>query len=283
MIKITCAECGRHLEAPDDAAGKKGKCPGCGAVFEVPVAGGQFAASGWRMKKPGGKVYGPADTATMRTWIQEGRVSPEDMLAQEAAESWKPAHSIGEFAGLFPGGQEGKTCPGCGAVYPSDTVICTSCGINLSTGEKIQTAAEIPARVKGTRGRLALEGALAGAVTGAVVLAAFLLADIFIRWIFGGRSAAMDDFFRMLLFWAAAGAGFGIVIGIVTVMSRSEKTGTFTGLAMLGAALVLMFLASPLAGFFMLIGAIFWGYLVYLASSAISQSVMKNIRWEKYD
>ncbi len=36
MIKITCTNCGKQLEAPEGAAGKKGKCPGCEEVFNVP-------------------------------------------------------------------------------------------------------------------------------------------------------------------------------------------------------------------------------------------------------
>lgn len=35
MIKVSCSGCGRRLEAPDEAAGKKARCPGCGAVFEL--------------------------------------------------------------------------------------------------------------------------------------------------------------------------------------------------------------------------------------------------------
>ncbi len=36
MIKITCTNCGKHLEAPDEAAGKRGRCPECGEVFHLP-------------------------------------------------------------------------------------------------------------------------------------------------------------------------------------------------------------------------------------------------------
>ncbi len=72
MIKVKCSNCGKHLEAPYEAAGKKGKCPECKTVFEVPSA------------------------------------------------------STG-----------GRTCPGCGISYPACTVICTPCGINLDTGEKV--------------------------------------------------------------------------------------------------------------------------------------------------
>ncbi len=36
MIKITCKECGKKLEAPDEAEGKKGRCPYCKTVFVLP-------------------------------------------------------------------------------------------------------------------------------------------------------------------------------------------------------------------------------------------------------
>ena len=36
MIKITCVNCGKKLEAPDESAGKKGKCSFCFSIFEVP-------------------------------------------------------------------------------------------------------------------------------------------------------------------------------------------------------------------------------------------------------
>jgi len=36
MIEFRCSECGKQLRAKDDAAGKKGKCPQCGAMLVVP-------------------------------------------------------------------------------------------------------------------------------------------------------------------------------------------------------------------------------------------------------
>lgn len=35
-ISVNCQECGRRLKAPDSAAGKRAKCPTCGAVVVVP-------------------------------------------------------------------------------------------------------------------------------------------------------------------------------------------------------------------------------------------------------
>lgn len=36
MIKLSCKECGKKLEAPDGAEGKKARCPECSSIFEVP-------------------------------------------------------------------------------------------------------------------------------------------------------------------------------------------------------------------------------------------------------
>ncbi len=35
MIKIKCAKCGEIIEAPPEAAGGRGKCQVCGAIFDV--------------------------------------------------------------------------------------------------------------------------------------------------------------------------------------------------------------------------------------------------------
>lgn len=57
MIKLTCKNCGKHLQAPDESAGRKGKCPGCGEVFailEVVLPPGGSAGSWTGQDKPGG-------------------------------------------------------------------------------------------------------------------------------------------------------------------------------------------------------------------------------------
>lgn len=51
-----------------------------------------------------------------------------------------PEHSIdySERPDLEPEKTE-RECPGCLKIYPEDAVICTDCGINLITGEVIDT------------------------------------------------------------------------------------------------------------------------------------------------
>lgn len=47
-IKVTCEKCGGVLHAPDDAGGKKGRCPNCQNVLPIPFEG-QRAASTFPM------------------------------------------------------------------------------------------------------------------------------------------------------------------------------------------------------------------------------------------
>ena len=44
-IKVTCSNCGGVLHAPDDAGGKKGRCPTCGNVLPIPSEAPRVAAA----------------------------------------------------------------------------------------------------------------------------------------------------------------------------------------------------------------------------------------------
>jgi len=57
-ISVQCTQCGKTLKVPDTMAGKRGKCPGCGAVIAIPGAGGmQPAASSAPAPATGGKSW----------------------------------------------------------------------------------------------------------------------------------------------------------------------------------------------------------------------------------
>ena len=44
MIEFKCSQCSKQLRVKDGAAGKRGKCPQCGAIIEVPCASSQQKA-----------------------------------------------------------------------------------------------------------------------------------------------------------------------------------------------------------------------------------------------
>ncbi len=107
-IKFKCS-CGHILKVPDKLAGKSGKCPKCQKVLKVPVPKAKqpqpkqaaaVAATGGTAPSPGGKL---------------------DSLFDEA--------------GLVQ--KSGPVCPKCGADIKPGTVVCTSCGFHLETGEQI--------------------------------------------------------------------------------------------------------------------------------------------------
>lgn len=45
-IKVTCTNCGGVLHAPDDAGGKRGRCPTCGNILPIPAAAGSGGGPG---------------------------------------------------------------------------------------------------------------------------------------------------------------------------------------------------------------------------------------------
>lgn len=48
-----------------------------------------------------GTVYGPVDTATVRSWIAQGRVTPDTMLVDAVTDRQAPAKDILEFTDAF--------------------------------------------------------------------------------------------------------------------------------------------------------------------------------------
>lgn len=55
----------------------------------------------WKIKKPGGNIYGPVDIETIKKWIKEKRVLQEDFISPEDTEAWQAIKSIPEFADIF--------------------------------------------------------------------------------------------------------------------------------------------------------------------------------------
>lgn len=105
-IAVQCT-CGQKLNVPDHMAGKQGKCPKCQQLLRIPS---------------------PA----------AGSPSPKTAAAAPAQSSAAPSaiSNLLEEAGV--GKPTGPTCPRCSAPLKRNSVLCTSCGLNLSTGEQLQ-------------------------------------------------------------------------------------------------------------------------------------------------
>ncbi|MEM9369327.1 MAG: hypothetical protein AAGD07_25385 [Planctomycetota bacterium] len=107
-IALKC-ECGKQLKVRDELAGKAIKCPACQQPVRVPAAGKAV----------------PAQPAT--------RTRPAPAPAPTAG---------GDLDSLFA--EEGmdqvvaQACPACGVPMAANAVLCTKCGYNIQTGERLE-------------------------------------------------------------------------------------------------------------------------------------------------
>lgn len=98
-ITFGCA-CGRSITVKDEFAGKKGKCPSCGQIVEVPAP-----------EEP--KAPAP-------------EVAAVDEEIEAASKPAAPSASTGET----------KACRSCRKQIARDAVFCVHCGTDLRTGRK---------------------------------------------------------------------------------------------------------------------------------------------------
>lgn len=105
-ISFSCHQCGKKLKAPDNAAGKSSKCPGCGATVTCPEP--IYEAE---------LIDPPA-----------GGINPYDDLDED-----KPYAMAGPRPGSapeigVPGGEVRKPCPMCGEMIVATAAKCRYCG-----------------------------------------------------------------------------------------------------------------------------------------------------------
>jgi len=121
-IQIKC-QCGKALAVKDQFAGKAVKCPACGKAVRVPAR--------------------PAPQAGPRTGASASAANPLDDLFDEEGFSNTAA----------------SVCPSCRAEMPPAAVLCTKCGFNKATGQKL--AGHMTPGVDISSGAIALEKAAA--------------------------------------------------------------------------------------------------------------------------
>lgn len=102
-IKFKCGNCQHVLTVPDNLAGKQGKCPKCQNSLKVPVP---------------------------------KAVAAQASVQPVAAPQVDPRmHELLNEVGVVQ--RKGPVCPSCNFDIKPGVVVCTNCGLNLQTGQKL--------------------------------------------------------------------------------------------------------------------------------------------------
>jgi hypothetical protein len=122
-IKLKCS-CGQVLSVPSAMAGKTGKCPKCKKPIRIPAAAHKTSGQAQTPAKKSQKV----GTAKVPTTTASGGLE-----------------SLFDEVGLVQ--KTGPTCPSCSAAIKPGARVCTSCGLDFESGEKL-TAFNAKAQAK---------------------------------------------------------------------------------------------------------------------------------------
>ena len=127
-ITVTCPQCGKKLNAPDSAAGKQARCPGCKATMTLP---NPAAAEPPPLPDPEEVLDAEAVTAGV------GGGGGGGLPADDPADPYALKDDIpmrGSAAGVGapaedapPAGPPRRPCPMCGEMIPMNAVQCRFC------------------------------------------------------------------------------------------------------------------------------------------------------------
>lgn len=164
-IKVSC-KCGKKINAPDDLAGKRIKCPACSEPLAVPQPAAAEESNAIRVSCDCGKSFKvKADLAgkTLKCPACSKPVKvPGSAAPQPAAARNKAAEKadLPDMDGLgdlldevdLTGTTTGHRCPGCRTELTTDDVVCVECGYNFKLGrqmrtKKVESTTHVPAAV----------------------------------------------------------------------------------------------------------------------------------------
>lgn len=118
-IRINCS-CGKALNVRDELAGKAVKCPACGKP--VKVVRGQPSKPATAASKPAPGAPKPPTSAPTGNMTAAERSRMDDLFDEEGFSANVAA-----------------VCPNCRAEMAAGAVLCTKCGYNTQTGERLES------------------------------------------------------------------------------------------------------------------------------------------------
>jgi len=170
MIRFDCSTCGKLVEVSDEYVGKKGKCPHCQTLMEIPqasaaeapaaegvevvpvetLATASEAAAPPAVEPPGAWYYavsgqrqGPLSAPALAAQIQAGQLPPTVQVWRSGMDNWPPANTLAEFqqvaapSAIVPQAARTKGwdeifCTSCGEIIKKHAMICVKCGVPVS-------------------------------------------------------------------------------------------------------------------------------------------------------
>lgn len=104
---VRCPNCGTEFGFDDRQVGEgvTVRCSVCKHVFKVMSAAAPAPAPAWQIRTTDDASFTASDVATLREWIGEGRLTPDDQVSR-TGRNWMRLGEMPEFADLF-GRQEG--------------------------------------------------------------------------------------------------------------------------------------------------------------------------------
>ena len=99
-IKVSCVQCGQHVQCDEGFSGRQINCPSCQQPFVVPQI---LAKPGLKMAHAHEKTYlvtsngsqcGPYTIEQLKSYLEAGQLSWEDLAWCEGMNDWKPLNGI---------------------------------------------------------------------------------------------------------------------------------------------------------------------------------------------
>jgi predicted Zn finger-like uncharacterized protein len=104
---VRCENCRTEFALDDAQVGPEGvtvRCSVCAYVFRVRPKPGSAGDQPWQIQTTDDLLFTAPDLATLRAWIEEGRLHPEDKVSR-TGNHWLSLGEMPEFSPLFPGYQ----------------------------------------------------------------------------------------------------------------------------------------------------------------------------------